>query len=89
MNKNWVDYVAEHSRKFNLDDLLDTITGYTPEDFKKQITRLYIFVNNAAIHSEDILDPKVIEAIDLLQQIMESMEDIENPKDSLLAVRVK
>ena len=88
MNKDSVDYVAFRSHKFNLDNLIDTIVGYDPSDFKKQITRLYIFVSNAAVHNDN-LNPEEIEAVDLMKQIMESMEEIENPKDSLLAVRVK
>lgn len=88
MNKNSVDYVAYRTHKFNLDNLINAIVGYDPADFKKQITRLYIFVSNAAVHNDN-LTPADIEVVDLMQQIMESMEDIENYKDALLAVRVK
>ena len=89
MNKNSVDYVAERSRQFNLDSLIDAIVGYSPVDFKKQITRLYIFVTNAAIHRGIELNEDEIEAIDTLQLILESLEDVEDPKDALLVVRVK
>lgn len=84
-----IDLVATRSHKFNLDRLISTITGYEPKDFKLQITRLYIFVSNAAIHKDGQLNEEEIEAIDLLQQIMESMEEVDDPKDSLLVVRVK
>ena len=88
MNVNSVDFVASYANRFNLDDLIDTIAGYDPTDFKKQITRLYIFVSNAAIHKGD-LSQEELEAVDLMQQIMESMEDIEDPENALLRVRVR
>ena len=88
MNKNTIDFVAIHANRFNLDNLIETITGYDPIDFKKQIIRLYMFASNAAIHS-DYVSEEDIEAIDLLQQIAKSLEDVERHQDSLLAIRVK
>lgn len=88
MNERCIDNVAERSRRYNLDDIIETFVDWDPIQIRKKLIKLYIFASNAAMHT-DYLREEDIEAIEMLQQIVEAMENIEHPKDALLVVRVK
>lgn len=88
MRKEFVDDVVARSHKYNFDKLIETIVSWDPIDIRKRLTKAYIFASNRAMHTDD-LRAEDVDAIEVLQQLIEAMDDIEHPNDALLVVRVK
>lgn len=88
MKQETIDHLVVISHRYNLDKLIETILSWDPVDIRKWLIKLYIFSANAALHT-DYLREEDIQAIEVLQQIIESMENIEYPQDSLLTIKAK
>ena len=90
MEKNSrIDELAHRAQQYNIDELMQFITDWQPEEIRKNLLSLYFFSSQAAFTSENLIDEQGAESFYCLQRIIESLAKMNDTRDALLTVRVR
>lgn len=82
--------VAQRANGYNLDDLLKVLTFWNnPEEVRRHLLTIYFHAAQAVFNDNDVTPGNISESFTILQEIIESLDSVNDTNAARLAVTIK